>query len=47
MSTPEERERESEQSTEDKYHEQVEHESEERARIAEELKKEKLEEREK
>jgi hypothetical protein len=47
MSTPEDRERESEQSAEDKYHEDVEHESEERARIAEKLKKEKLEEREK
>ena len=47
MSTPEDRERESEQSAEDKFHEDVEHESEERARIAEKLKKEKLEEREK
>ncbi len=47
MSTPEDRERESEQSSEDKFHKDVEHESEERARIAEKLKKEKLEEREK
>jgi hypothetical protein len=46
MSTPADRDRESQEEPEDKFHELVDEESEERARVAEELKKEKLEENE-